>query len=291
MSQALNQVKEAELAYNRRDLIIYALGIGAEEQRFIYEKDKEFAAFPTFPFSLVFKGVSSDVQPFPSAAMSKIPSVGLKGVKVGLDGERYMEKVNDLPTAQTSLVLRSKLIGVHKRGKGALVEVESELIGKDNGVLYYRMGSGAFMVGATDFEDFGTSRSEKLPPPSRQPDKVSEVLIPKNQTSIYRLSGDYNPLHIEDTFAKRAGFERPIVHGLCTLGYTVRLVLQEFAGSDPKKFKAVKARFSSPVLPGSTIAVEMWKDGDRIWVQTRVKETGKIAISDAYVDLHPAAKL
>jgi 3-hydroxyacyl-CoA dehydrogenase/3a,7a,12a-trihydroxy-5b-cholest-24-enoyl-CoA hydratase len=280
--------------YNRRDILIYALGIGCEEQRFVYEKDKQFAVFPTFPFALGFKGDSVDVVSFPSPAMMRGPIVAIPGTKVVLDGERFMEKVNDLPTSPTKLVLRSRIVGVHARGKGALVETESELLGKD-GTLYYRMSGGGFHVGATGFTDCGITHSERLPPPSRAPDTTVEFFVPKNQSTIYRLSGDYNPLHIDQQTAQRGGFERPILHGLCSLGFTARAVLATFGGNDPARFKAMKARFSSPVLPGSTLCIDMWKDGNRVWVSTRVKETNKVSISDAYVDFHPpqstAAKL
>ena len=114
-------------------------------------------------------------------------------------------------------------------------------------------------------------------------------MVPASQALVYRLSGDYNALHIDPDMAMAAGFERPILHGLCSLGYATRHVLDACADGDPSRFKAVRARFSSPVLPGDTLVTRMWKVGHgRIAFVTVVERTGKPAITNAYVDLADA---
>eukprot|EP01126_Amoeba_proteus_P013342 TRINITY_DN15652_c0_g1_i6.p2 TRINITY_DN15652_c0_g1~~TRINITY_DN15652_c0_g1_i6.p2 ORF type:complete len:131 (+),score=12.52 TRINITY_DN15652_c0_g1_i6:512-904(+) len=113
------------------------------------------------------------------------------------------------------------------------------------------MVSGAFLVGAKNFkpESAGQTNSETIHPPTRQPDAVEETPTLPNHAHIYRLSGDYNPLHIDPRFAKLSGFQQPILHGLCSLGIAARAVLKNFAGNDPNQvlvntfFKLVREGF------------------------------------------------
>jgi acyl dehydratase len=107
--------------------------------------------------------------------------------------------------------------------------------------------------------------------PSRAPDHSIDIPTRPDQALIYRLSGDRNPLHSDPSIATAAGFPRPILHGLCTYGITCRAVLQTYADYDPAKIKSHAVRFSSPVYPGETITVDMWKDGDTISFEARVK--------------------
>mgnify|MGYP003695155355 FL=1 len=154
------------------------------------------------------------------------------------------------------------------------------------------MTGGAFLVGAKNFEDSGTTFSEKIVPPARAPDAVEEVPTSPFQSQLYRLSGDYNPLHISADFAQMVGFKEPILHGLCTLGMSARGLLRAFAGNDPARFHSIKLRFSKPVIPGQTLRVEMWDEGDgRIVFQTKVKETGAVVINNAVFRVRPGAKM
>lgn len=104
------------------------------------------------------------------------------------------------------------------------------------------------------------------------------------------MSGDLNPLHIDPDFAKMGGHSVPILHGLCTLGFSVRAVLSEFANNDSSVFKAVKARFTKPVVPGQTLKVEMWQNNLRIHFKTSILETGVDVITGAFVDLKKVTK-
>eukprot|EP00211_Chloroparvula_japonica_P017725 CAMPEP_0119135034 /NCGR_PEP_ID=MMETSP1310-20130426/18511_1 /TAXON_ID=464262 /ORGANISM="Genus nov. species nov., Strain RCC2339" /LENGTH=300 /DNA_ID=CAMNT_0007125885 /DNA_START=62 /DNA_END=964 /DNA_ORIENTATION=+ len=287
--------KEAttKVSYNRRDLIVYATGIGCTELHFVYENDTDFAAFPTFPFVLPFKGTEQDVVSFPSETMMESNvSPGLPGSKFVLDGERFIEILHPLPTEPAEFNLVTKLVGVHKKGKGALTEVEQRL--EDNsGKVFVRMISGAFYVGAKNFqpEQAGQTYSQNVPVPNRNADKVVEMAVPRNQAQVYRLSGDYNPLHVDPMMAQMNGFKEPILHGLCTLGHAARAVLQAYGDNDPERFKSIKCRFASPVLPGNTLVTEMWEEGSRVIYRTKVKESNKTVISNAYVELKPASKL
>eukprot|EP01051_Picozoa_sp_SAG22_P013063 SAG22_NODE_1423_length_4464_cov_2.703551_3_plen_423_part_00 len=238
---------EQPVAYLQRDLITYAVGIGCHELDFVYEDADDFSAFPTYPVVLSFKGPDQDVVEFPSDTMVEGPeSPDLPGVRAGLDGERYIEKVRPLDPDGAELTLRSKIVGIHARGSGASVETEAELV-DDDGQVLYRMVSGAFMVGATGFTDAGITHSERTEPPSRPPDAVEELQTSPHQALLYRLSGDYNPLHVSPDAAEAFGFETPILHGLCTLGFTARAVLKRYCGNDPNRWKAIKVRFAAPV--------------------------------------------
>jgi 3-hydroxyacyl-CoA dehydrogenase/3a,7a,12a-trihydroxy-5b-cholest-24-enoyl-CoA hydratase len=124
-------------------------------------------------------------------------------------------------------------------------------------------------------------------PPDRAPDKIVEDKTSENQALLYRLSGDWNPLHADPSFAKAFGFTRPILHGLCFFGFATRHVAQAFAPEgNPEFVKSIKVRFASTVLPGQTIVTEMWKDSDtRIVFRCKVKETGEVCISNAAIEL------
>jgi len=298
------QWESTPVEYNKRDLLLYAVGIGCEEMQYVYEQDPNFAAFPTYPIILnQMKGVSYDVDTPASSdrylgkergKLAGIPAgPKLKGVRVGVDGERYIERLRDIPTSGARMVLRSRIHGVHKRGSGALVETESELVGED-GTAYYRFISGGFQIGAKDFKESGSTNSKNIAPPSREPDAVVEQHVTPTRAHVYRLSGDYNPLHIDpkSPMVTNGGFDGPILHGLCSLGHAARAVLGACAGNDHRRFRAMKVRFASPVYPGSTLVTRCWRtEGERIVFTTTVKETGKVAISNAYMDLTPASRL
>ena len=215
--------------------------------------------------------------------------LALPGVKVGLDGERYVEMIRPLSPEGGEITIKSRLIGIHKRGTGA--SVETEVIMSDSKGPVYRLVSGAFLVGAKDFKDSGTTNSEAVAVPARTPDKEVEVKVSETMPLLYRLSGDYNPLHVEEGLAQMSGFEAPINHGLCTLGISCHQVIKNMLDNDGSKFKAIKGRFASPVLPGQVIVIKMWKEKDRIIFTTTVKETGKVCINNAYVLINQGAKL
>ncbi|KAH8391441.1 hypothetical protein KR200_009874 [Drosophila serrata] len=282
---------EDTFEFDSKELITYALGIGAsvnnaQDMRFLYENDGDFAAIPSF---FVLPGLLL------AMSTDKLISKALPGKQVDfsniLHGEQYLEIVDDLPTSGT-LVTSGQVFDVMDKGSGAVVVTNTESF-DESGRLLVRNQSSTFVVGAGKFggkKEPIAGVVPVLPPPKRQPDASTQYATSENQAALYRLSGDRNPLHIDPQMALLAGFKTPILHGLCTLGFSVRAVLARYADNNPALFKAIKVRFSGPVIPGQSLRVDMWQEGARIYFRTVVVETGKEVISGAYVDLKSSSK-
>ncbi|MGQ9475549.1 MAG: MaoC/PaaZ C-terminal domain-containing protein [Actinomycetota bacterium] len=249
--------------YTVRDVILYALGVGAgyedEDLKFVYENGLQ--VLPTF-------GV---IPPFPAL----MGLVNVEGVDINLvmlvHGEQYLEiRKHPIPT-QGKLTSKPKIAAVWDKTKGAVIDLDVETVDESGEVVFFNKFS-SFIRGEGGF---GGERGPEPgnEPPDREPDKVVEMKTLPTQAMIYRLSGDYNPLHIDPNFAKMAGFDRPILHGLCTFGHAGRAVLREYCDNDPTKLKAIKVRFSRPVWPGDTIVTQMWKESeDKIIFRCTTKE-------------------
>ncbi|XP_017267793.1 peroxisomal multifunctional enzyme type 2 [Kryptolebias marmoratus] len=272
--------------YDHVQCILYALGVGMSTKdpdhlRFLYEGHPDFSCLPTFgviPAHLAVMG----------GELISIPGIDLDYTQV-LHGEQYLELYKPLPTSGTLTTERS-VVDVLDKGSGAVLIFEGKTYSGDELVCYNQFT--VFVVGAGGFGGKRNSDKAKapLPPPKRAPDAVVIESTTRDQAALYRLSGDWNPLHIDPSFAAMGTFKVPILHGLCSFGFAARHVLKHYANNDPSRFKAIKVRFAKPVLPGQSLQTEMWKEGNRIHVQCKVKETGDVALSGAYVDLHPASE-
>lgn len=265
------------ISYEQRDVLLYAVGIGCTDLRQVWEGHADFAVFPTFPIRWGGKAIKLDETALP-------PSPG----PLTLDAERHLMQLAPLPLTGTVQV-RSRLVSVQPRGKGnAFLEFETEVI-DSNGTLCTRMVSGSFRRGVktlgdiAPFDGAGTSRSVKIETPARRPDVALAVRIPETQAQVYRLSGDYNPLHIDPEAARFGGFDKPILHGLCTYGHCAQMLLSALADGDAVRFGALKLRFSSPVLPGDVLAIEAWHDGPgRVVFEARVDE--RVVVNNAFFE-------
>jgi 3-hydroxyacyl-CoA dehydrogenase/3a,7a,12a-trihydroxy-5b-cholest-24-enoyl-CoA hydratase len=202
-----------------------------------------------------------------------------------LHGEQYTEIRAPWPTSG-KLTHTIKIKDIFDKGKNALVV--SAITTKDaegNELAYNEITT--LVRGAGGWGgDRGPSADVNVPP-ERAPDAVVEEKTSANQALLYRLSGDWNPLHADPGFAKNFGFDRPILHGLCSFGFAARHVVSKFCPSgDPRFFKSIKARFAETVFPGETLVTEMWKENDqRVVFRTKVKERDKVVISNAAVEL------
>ncbi|KAA0714509.1 Peroxisomal multifunctional enzyme type 2 [Triplophysa tibetana] len=271
---------EMTFTYTHMNTILYALGVGMSTKdphhlKFLYEGHEDFSCLPTF-----------GVIPAQSSMMglSSVPGLDIDLTRL-LHGEQHLELFKPLPTSGT-LTSKATVADVLDKGSGMVVLLEVHTY-SGHELLCYNQFS-VFIVGAGGFG--GKRTSEKavatVPPPNRPPDAVIVDQTSKDQAALYRLSGDWNPLHIDPSFAAMGGFKSPILHGLCSFGFATRHVLKQYADNDASRFKSIKVRFVKPVYPGQSLQTEMWKEGNRIHIQCKVKETGGVVLSGAYVDLH-----
>uniref|UniRef100_A0A8C7ZWG9 Peroxisomal multifunctional enzyme type 2 n=1 Tax=Oryzias sinensis TaxID=183150 RepID=A0A8C7ZWG9_9TELE len=272
----------SSFSYSHTQCILYALGVGMSTKdpdhlRFLYEGHPDFSCLPTF-------GVIPSQSSIMDGGLSSVPGLNIDFTRV-LHGEQYLELYKPLPTSG-ELISEATVADVLDKGSGAVILLDvNTYSGKE--LLCYNQFS-VFVVGAGGFGVKRNSDKAKppLPPPNRAPDAVVIDSTTRDQAALYRLSGDWNPLHIDPSFAAMGGFKKPILHGLCSFGFAGRHVLKQFADNDPSRFKAIKVRFAKPVTPGQSLQTEMWKEGNRIHIQCKVKETGEVVLTGAYVDLH-----
>lgn len=272
-------IPDVEQNYSARDCILYALGLGlgqdplnAAELTFVYEKNLK--ALPTYAL----------VQGY-TAYWLRQPGLGVTWEKV-VHGEQGL--VLHAPVAPQGRVIgRTRILDVVDKGdgKGALVFSERKITDKASGRLLATLTQTTFCRGDGGF---GGPKRELPPPhalPERTPDLVCDLPTRPELALIYRLSGDVNPLHVDPGFAKAAGYPRPILHGLATLGVAGHAILKTVCGYDPARLTAISGRFSAPVFPGETIRTEMWRDGNVVSFRVRVAERDVIAINNGRAEV------
>ncbi|MEN0067073.1 MAG: SDR family NAD(P)-dependent oxidoreductase [Myxococcota bacterium] len=277
---------ERTSSYDERDLALYALGIGAAqdpngpELSMVYESHGEgFRAAPSY-------GVVLATNEFLTMAREGITAPGTHyGLDRLLHGEQMTKLERPLPPKAT-LTHRARITNIYDKGKGALIETTFESFDEDGDLLVTNVVT-AFIRGAGGWGGDRGPTGEVNPTPDRDPDFVVEERTSENQALLYRLSGDWNPLHVDPNFAQAVGYERPILHGLCTLGFATRHVLSKCApDGDPRYFESIKVRFAKTVFPGETLVTEMWKEGHTVIFQTKVKERDEVVLSNAAVTLY-----
>ncbi len=242
-------------SWTSKDCLLYAIGVGAGatdptgfELAFTTENTDGVSqrALPTFPVVIQgspgWRGAIGDYDP----AML-------------VHGEQSVELHAPLPVAG-SVEATTTITGIYDKGSGAVVASETKAVDTATGAPLYTTSSSMFIRGEGGW---GGDRgpSGKVTMPERPADHTVSYATRSDQALVYRLSGDRNPLHSDPAFAAKAGFERPILHGLCTFGFTGRALLHTLCGSDPDRFVSMAARFSKPVLPGDELSVEMWETG------------------------------
>ncbi|WGR93389.1 MaoC family dehydratase N-terminal domain-containing protein [Bradyrhizobium sp. ISRA443] len=253
-------------SWSDREVMLYALGIGMGSDP-LNEKELQFVN-ETFATPKPLKVVPTFASVCAWGARPGI--IDLNRVMV-LDGERDITFHKPMPVA-ASVTADARVRGVYdKKEKGAIIQ--NEVVIRDgNGDKIVTIVSSTFARGDGGFGGPSEGMPEPHQVPRRAPDRSVDIPIRPDQALIYRLSGDRNPLHSDPEFARRAGFSKPILHGMCTYGLTCRAVLQTYADYDPSAFHLHRVRFSAPVFPGEIITVNLWKDGNSISFEAHVRE-------------------
>jgi acyl dehydratase len=253
---AVGKVSEpVERSWTEKDVILYALGVGAGaddptgvELAFTTENSDgvSLEVLPTFPVVLG-GGRGIDIGTFNPAML--------------VHGEQDIELDGPVPTSGTVNVTQ-QVTGIYDKGSGALVVSESRAVDAETGKSRFTTRSSAFIRGEGGFGGDRGPSGGAIDVPDSDPDLMVTYQTRPDQALLYRLSGDRNPLHSDPAFARRAGFDRPILHGLCTYGFTGRALLHACCGSDPARFGSMAGRFSKPVWPGDTLTVKIWAVGE-----------------------------
>jgi acyl dehydratase len=241
-----------EASWTSKDALLYAVGVGAgrDELAFTTENTNGVTqrVFPTFPVVVGW-----------GAGGQAMRNIGTFNPALLVHGQQAVTLHQPIPVEGTATLV-SKLVAMSDKGKAALVVTETDAA-LDGASLYTTMAS-AFIRGEGGWGgERGPSGPQNVPP-ERPPDHEVTYPTSPDQALVYRLSGDRNPLHSDPSFAAMGGFDRPILHGLCTYGFTGRALLHTFCGSDPARFHHIEGRFTSPVMPGEALTVNMWEAGD-----------------------------
>jgi acyl dehydratase len=245
-----------EFAWTSTDVLLYHLGVGAgghptEESELRYVLEDRLQVLPTF-------GVVA-----PNFRTFEPPAVRFPGVDVDLSkvlhGTQSITVHTQLPTAGRATA-RSRIADVWDKTKAAVIVQESEVTDLA-GTPLWTTRSGIFARGEGGF---GGSRGPalRLPPPTGKPALQVEIPTLPQQALLYRLCGDRNPLHADPAFAVSAGFDRPILHGLCTYGMVCKAMVDELLGGDTTRVETFSTRFAGILFPGETLRVQMWKTDD-----------------------------
>ncbi|PZG15617.1 MaoC family dehydratase [Nonomuraea aridisoli] len=249
------------------DALLYALAVGAGQEDPLTEL--QFTTENT-------EGLPQQVLPtFCNVAMGG--GVALPGdldLTKMLHAEQAFELMDTIPP-DGEAEATGEIVGVYDKGSGALVVSESVARDSAGGPLA-KIRTSLFFRG---YGGFGGERGTGVTweRPTGAPDHVVTYATRPDQALLYRLTGDRNPLHSDPSFSGRGGFPRPILHGMCTYGFTGRALLHAVAGSDPKRFRAMSGRFTKPIFPGQTLTVSIWTDGSDVRFQT-TDDTGAVVI-------------
>ena len=272
-------IPEVEQQITKRDTILYALGVGLgghpcdrDELRFVYEENLQ--ALPTMAIILGYPG--------PWHAQ---PGTGITRSHT-VHGEQGFTIHRALPVEGT-VTGRTRVTGVLDKGrdKGALVATVTDVRSRSTGEPVCTLTSTTFCRADGGFGGPAGPAKEPHPIPDAPPHAVCDLPTLPQAALIFRLSGDYNPLHADPAYAAKAGFKMPILHGRCTFSIVGHAILKICCGYDPARFKSMEGRFSSPVYPGETIRTEMWHDGAIVTFRATVPARGVTVFNNGRAEI------
>lgn len=251
-----------EREWTTRDVILYAIGVGAGQ-----EDPTAELAFTTENSH----GITQRVLPTFAVALGLGPFPDLGDVSPAqvLHASQGVTLHRDLPVAGRSRSTTT-VTGIFDKGKGALVTIETDVRDADDEQPLATLAGAMFIRGAGGWGG-DSGPSQQWNSPDRPPDEVRSYATSPGQALVYRLSGDLNPLHSDPAIAKAVGFPRPILHGLCTYGFSCRALLEVVCEGDPSRFGSMNARFSQPVFPGQRLDVSMWAEPDETLFRTETE--------------------
>ena len=267
-------IPEVRQPVSRGDAVLYALSIGLGQD-------------PMDERQLDFVDAHRDLKVMPSmAVVLGHPGFWLGDPRTGVDAVRLVHGEQEIVLhrpipVEGEIVGRTRVTGLVDKGpgRGALLYVEKEVIDAGSLDLLATASATIFLRGDGGFGGPSGPVREPAPVPAGAPDLVVDLPTRPEQALYYRLNGDDNPLHADPAVAARAGFPRPILHGLCTHGVACHAVLRELCGYDPARLRALRLRFSAPVYPGETIRTEIWRDGS---FRARAVERDVVVISNGH---------
>ena len=243
------------MSWNSKDALLYAVGIGAGQNDlpFTTENTKEVqqVVFPTFA---VVAGSGTT-----SPGKSAMAEIGTFNWAMLVHGSQAITLHRPIPV-EAEATVQDKVVAMYDKGKAAVVVTEAETKLK-TGELLWTTRSSVFIRGEGGWDGERGPSGPQNEPPVKAPDHEVTLQTSPDQAFVYRLSGDRNPLHTDPSFAAIGGFDRPILHGLCSYGFTGRALLGALCNNDVTKFKHIEGRFSSPVMPGDALTVRMWNVG------------------------------
>jgi len=274
--EALNnwEFEDIEHSYTERDTMLYALGLG-------------FGEDPNDPKELAYVYEDGLVAAPSMAVILGYPGFWLKDPKTGIDwkkvlhGEQWLEVFKPLPVAGT-VIGRTCIDQISDKGagKGAVLYLSRDIIDAASGETLARVKMSTFCRGDGGFGGENLPGPVPAVLPDRAPDHVCDLATLPRQALIYRLSGDYNPLHADPEVARSVGFDRPILHGLATYGLAGRAVLKSICEYDASRLTGLDVRFSAPVYPGETVRFEIWEDGKDVRFRASVPEREVLVLNN-----------